>query len=305
LLVPIDVALGPALRDELLPAHGPSPLLERWLPEVRERIFSESGIPLPAIEVRAAGAGAAARGYTIRLHEMPVAQGTVDAADAPADERLAEQLYRVLRQHGHRLVGIQETQTLLDNLERTHPALVREVVPKLATPVLLADVLARLAREGISLRYLADILTALAQRGLGEADAAILAERVRAALPRQLTHLHAAADGHVAVYFVDATIEETLREAIAKTDAGSHLALPPELARDIVQAVKRQVAGVARPVILTSPDIRRHLRGLLEPEQPEVAVLAYPELLPEARLETLGHITVEAKERAEGAENAE
>jgi type III secretion protein V len=311
LLVPIDVELGPALGGELLPARGPSPLLRRYLPAVRERIFSESGIPLPAIDVRVAGEDRDPRGYTIRLHEIPVAQGTLAAVEEkPGDthegaERLAEHLLRVLRQHGHRFVGIQETQTLLDNLERTHPALVREVVPRLATPVLLADVLGRLAKEGLSLRYLADILTALAQRGRGEADAATLAERVRAALPRLITHQHAAPDGSVGVHFVDATIEEALREAIRPSETGSRLALEPGLARDIAQAVKRTVAGAARPVIVTSADIRRHLRGLLEHEQPEVAVLAYEELLPEARLETLGHVTVRTEEDAKSGEVAE
>jgi type III secretion protein V len=205
---------------------------------------------------------------------------------------VAEHLHRVLRQHGHRFVGIQETQTLLDGLERTHPALVREVVPKSVTPVLLADVLQRLAREGISLRNLADILAALARRSPGEDDAAALAERVRTALQRQITFQYAAPDGSVGVYFVDSMIEETVREAIRRIESGSHLALEPQLARDIVAAVARAVAGAARPVILTSADVRRHLRGLLEHEQPEVAVLAYQELLPEARLETRGQITV-------------
>jgi len=35
----------------------------------------------------------------------------------------------------HIFVGIQETQALLEGLQRTHPHLVREVVPKLVSPV--------------------------------------------------------------------------------------------------------------------------------------------------------------------------
>ena len=115
---------------------------------------------------------------------------------------------------------------------------------------------------------------------------------MRAALQRQLTFQHAAPDGSVGVFFVDSLIEDTVREAIRSTETGSHLALEPQLADDIVQAVERAVAGTARPVILTSADVRRHLRGLLEPERPEVAVLAYQELTPESKLETLGRITI-------------
>ena len=56
--------------------------------------------------------------------------------------------------------------------------------------------------------------------------------------------------------------------------------------------MKSAVASVASPVILTASDIRRHLRELLESEQPQVAVLAYQELTPETKLQTLGRITV-------------
>ena len=297
LLVPIGIALSPALGEELLPARGPSRLRSEWLPAVRARFFAESGITLPAIDVRIDAAAPAANAYTIALQEIPVATGAIPAgtagATAPcAGEIIALDLHHVLRRHGYRLVGIQETQVLLDSLGRTHPALVREVVPQRVTPVLLADILQRLAREGISLRALGDILAALSRCPPGENDAAILAERVRAALQRQITFQYAAPDGSVGVYFVDSMIEETVREAIRRTDTGSHLALEPQLARDISQAVERAVSGAARPVILTSADIRRHLRGLVENEQPEVAVLAYPELAPEAKLETLGHITI-------------
>ena len=297
LLVPIAIALSPALGERLLPARGPSRLRSEWLPGVRTRFFAESGIEIPTIDVRIDPAAPAAGAYSISVQEIPVATGTILEEPASsgvpaAGERIAEHLLEVLRRHGYRFVGIQETQALLDTLGRTHPALVREVVPQLVSPVLLADVLQRLAREGVSLRNLADILAAIAKRGPTTGDAATLAESVRAALQRQLTFQHAAPDGSVGVFFVDSLIEDTVREAIRSTETGSHLALEPQLADDIVQAVERAVAGTARPVILTSADVRRHLRGLLEPERPEVAVLAYQELTPESKLETLGRITI-------------
>jgi type III secretion protein V len=206
------------------------------------------------------------------------------------DEVIAEHLHQVLPRHGYMFVGIQETQALLEGLQGTHPHLVREVVPKLVSPVVLADVLQRLAREGLSLRNLADILGALAKRAAGNGDAALLAEEVRSALRQQITFKYSNSDGSVSVFFLDSMIEETVREAIRTT--GSHLALPPELSGDIVRVVKSAVADVASPVILTTGDIRRHLRELLEPEQPQVAVLAYQELTPEVKLHTLGRITV-------------
>jgi type III secretion protein V len=296
LLDPLAVELSPALAATLLPARGRSRLADELLPALRERCFAETGIPVPVISVHGPVAGLEADAYVIRLHEIPVARGRASAGSSGTapDPALAivEHVHRVLRRHGYRLVGIEETQRLLDSLSRTHPALVREVVPAHVTTAVLADVLQRLAREGISLRHLGEILGAVAKHAPGENEPAVLAERVRAALQRQMTFQYAANDGAVGVYLVDSSIEEVVREAIRDGATGSHLALEPGLAQDIVAAVGRAVAGVTQPVILTSAAIRRHLRELLEPEHPEVAVLAYPELLPEARLDTLGYITV-------------
>jgi type III secretion protein V len=297
LLVPIAIDLSAALTQSILTRSRPSRLLAELLPTLRETYFMETGIALPTVTVQGDRSELAPGGYTIRLQEIPMASG--NAFDVAArtrgstpEEIVAEHLLRVLRQHGPMFVGIQETQALLEDLRRTHPHLVDEVVPKLISPVLLADVLQRLASEGISLRHLGDILGALARHAGDASDAALLAEEVRVALRRQITFKYGNPDGSVGVFLLDSMIEETVREAIRKTSGGSHLALEPDLSGDILQAVKRAVANVASPVILTTGDIRRHLRGLLESEQPQIAVLAYQELTPEVKLQTLGRISV-------------
>ena len=300
MLLPIAIELSSALAQSILPLQGPSRLVSELLPALHEAFFKETGIVLPSAHVCNGNARMAPGDYAIRLREIPVARGNALANTGPAsaplrtpDDVIADHLLRVLRQHGHLFVGIQETQTLLESLRRTHPHLVREVVPQLVSPVLLADILQRLAREGISLRHLIEVLEALAKRASGEPDAAALAEDVRRALRRQITYKYCNPDGGVGVFFVDSMIEETVREAIRKTGTGAHLALEPELANDIVRAVKNAVADVASPVLLTTGDVRRHLRGLLESEQPQVAVLAYQEVTPEATLQTLGRITIQ------------
>jgi len=216
--------------------------------------------------------------------------------DVPDQQEPAEaivgHLQRVLRRHGHVLVGVDETQALVDQLARTRPNLVREVVPKLLGPVLLSEVLQCLAKEGISLRYLEPILAALAKRAPLQGDAAELAEWARASLQRQMTAKLAAPDGTIAVFLLDPTIEETLRESVQKHEARHHLVLEPELAREVVESVGRAVAGMQAPVLVTAADIRRHLRGLIENDLPEVAVLAFQELLPEVKLKTVGQISL-------------
>ena len=213
-------------------------------------------------------------------------------ADA-ADEIIARHLLHLLRRYGHEFLGIQATHGLLESLERSHPALVREVVPKLVSPVLLTDVLKRLAEERVSLRPLPDILGALAEWAPLERDPVILTEHVRGALRRQIVAKYVGPSGVLVVYLLDPMIEETIRESIQRTATGSYLALEPALSRDIIQAVgKTLVSGGGAPVILTSAEIRRHVRRLLETQHPELAVLSFQELTAETKLQPLGRVKV-------------
>ena len=208
------------------------------------------------------------------------------------EEVIVIHLLQILRRYGHEFVGIEETQSLLNRLERTHPALVREVVPKVVAPALLTEILRRLAAEGVSLRSLREILGALAERAPADSDPVTLTEHVRAALRRQITFAHAGGAGVLHAYFLDPMIEDTVREAIAHTTSGTVFALEPEFSSDIVKAVGRAVADNSTPVLVTTADIRCHVRRLLESEHPRLAVLSYQEIEPDVKLQSLGRITV-------------
>jgi len=295
LLVPIAVELGSALAETLCP-DGAGPYAARLTASLRERVFTELGLPLPALTVRLTPQ-LEADAYVLRFNDVPLARGRAAAGSSGAEADLEAALLALLRRYGHEFIDIQATQQLLDGLAQTHPALVREAVPKLIAPTLLTEVLRRLVEEGVSLRHLAEVLSALAAAPATERDPLALTERARGALRRSLSHRHAAADGRLPVLTLEPMIEEAVRDAIHKTaDGSSTLALEPQLSRDIVSAIGRAVAGrtdsSAPPVILTNADIRRYVRRLIEAEHPALAVLAYPELAPEAQLQMLGQVRV-------------
>ena len=227
--------------------------------------------------------------------------GAADLARAKAagvqalgpEEVVIRHLIHLVRRYGYEFIGIQETQILIDGLERTHPALVREVVPKLVSPVLLTDVLKRLAEEQVSVRGLREILGALAEWAPVERDPVALTEHVRSALRRQITAKYAGPSGSLPVFLLDPMIEETIRESIHKTPTGSYLALEPALSRDILAAVGRTMsAGSDGRSSSRAPEIRRYVRRLVEAEYPQLAVLSYQELSPETQLQPLGRIKV-------------
>ena len=51
-------------------------------------------------------------------------------------------------------------------------------------------------------------------------------------------------------------------------------------------------ASAQQPVVLTSPDIRRYFRRLVEMEFPYLAVLSYQELTPEMSIQPLARIAL-------------
>jgi type III secretion protein V len=86
-----------------------------------------------------------------------------------------------------------------------------------------------------------------------------------------------------------------VRDAIRPGQSGPVLALEPALADDILAAVKRALDARdgRRPVILTSSELRRHVRRLVESDHPDLAVVTAQELSPDVHVEPVGRISVE------------
>ena len=205
-------------------------------------------------------------------------------------------LAAVLRRHAREFVGVQETQAMLDQLEKAFPAIVKEVVPKVVNILKLTDILGRLVEEEISIRDLRGVLQALAEQGQVEADNVMLTEHVRASLKRYVSNKYSRGTNTLVVYLLDPQIEDAVRSSIKRTSAGTHLALEPDIAQEIVQAVKNECGHLPptaqRPVILTSMDIRRYVRKLLEYEfNPPFSVVSYQELSPELNIQPVARIS--------------
>ena len=295
-LTPVAVEVAAELGARLGPtAVSPGLFATEIVPRLRERLFAELGLPLPAVRLRPGVAGLGPTAFVLRINEVPLRRGEILQGDwETAGARLGDEVLELLRHHGHELFGLDEAQALLDALERTHPTLVREVVPKLVPLVLMTDILRRLLEEGISLRNLRDILGALAEWAPHERDPVALTEHVRGALRRVITYRYAGDSGVLAAYLLDPMIEDTIRDSVQKTATGNYLALEPQLSRDIVSAVGRAVgpgAGTGA-VLITGAEIRRYVRRLIETEHPDLAVLSFQELAPEAQIRPIARISV-------------
>ena len=230
--------------------------------DVREPTF---GVPATWI---AAGARDTARaaGYTV------VDAGTV----------LATHLSELARRHSPALLTRQAVQELLDGVKATQPACVEGLIPNLVPLGTVHKVLQSLLAEEVSVRDLPTILEALADAALHTKDPALLTEWTRAGIPSSVVKPYLADGNQLTPLVLRPSAERLLREGFQRGESIGNLSLDPAATRTfvdaVVKALEQRGAGSGRPAILTSQDLRPHVRRLLERTLPHLGVLSFAEI---------------------------
>jgi type III secretion protein V len=264
------------------------------LEEVLDDFQLTLGLNLPRIHLHAAGD---ASSWQLLAYEVPIADGTLPRGDVPA--ALADAVRQSLRRHAPLFLGTQDTTNLLTRASADVPDIVKEVLRALPLQR-VSDILRRLVAEGVSIRNLRDILEGLAEASQREKDVHALTEFSRVALRRQISH-QVASQGRLAAILLQPQLEELLRGAIRVSGGVSQLALDPEIARKISETLAASVKSHRPAAVLTSIDVRWHLRKLIEAECFDTPVLSYHELMPTLQLDVLDRIAAPGAPMLEAA----
>jgi len=203
-------------------------------------------------------------------------------------------LTETIKGHACELLTRQDVRALLDKLKETNAAVVEEVVPDALSLGEIQRVLQSLLAEGVAIRDLGTIVEAIGDKARTTRDTSLLSEYARQALGRAITAPHLDEQLRLQAITLDPAIEQEVSSSITQTTDGEYLAMDPPRAQAIVNALRTQVehatARGARPVILCSARIRRHLRRLTVQAQPHLAVCSYNEIAPGINVETIGVI---------------
>ncbi len=213
-----------------------------------------------------------------------------------AESVLATHLTELIRRFAPDLLSRQDTQALLENLRTDYPALIEELVPTTLTVGEVQEVLQNLLAERVSIRDLVTICESLATHARITRDIDLLTEYSRAALARQLSRQYGDDEGTLHVITLAPRTEEEIAQSIQTTEHGSTVALSPQRSQQLLAAVSTEVeqaASIGRdPIVLCSSRVRLALRRLLERRLPNVTVLSYAEVAPQAAVEAIGSIEV-------------
>jgi flagellar biosynthesis protein FlhA len=210
---------------------------------------------------------------------------------------MATHISEVIKQHAHELLGRQETQDLLDNLAKSYPKLVEDLVPNILGVGTIMRVLQNLLREGVAIRDLRTILETLADYAPHTQDTDVLTEYVRHALSRSISSAYVQPDGTLPVITLDAKVENLIQNSIQHREHGSFLALDPQVAQKILDSLSTLISsfgGGQQPVLLVIPQIRPHVRRLIERYFPSLAVLSHNEITANIKIKSIGTVTIDA-----------
>jgi flagellar biosynthesis protein FlhA len=201
-------------------------------------------------------------------------------------------LAEVIRRHAHELFSRQDAKKLLDRVAVEHPKAVEDLVPKLLPLAIVQKVLQNLLRERVSIRDASSVLEALGEAGGVTRNPVLLTEYVRQALRRTVVKPYLNRAGDLPAWFLDPSIEQTVEAGVEHGEHNSHLNLPPQTIREILNRLTNYVAAVDTPVVvITSSGSRYFLRQMAETVQPNLVFLAHSEVPPGQRVQSLGNIS--------------
>ena len=208
---------------------------------------------------------------------------------------LTTHLTEIVRETMPELLSYAETQKLLDELPREQQKLVADLVPAQISVGGIQRVLQALLAERVSVRDLPTILEGI-QEAAGNQARAIpsIVGHVRARLARQISDSHAGPEGYIPLITLSPEWETAFAESLVGPPEDRQLAMPPSRLQDFMQRLRTSFdnasAAGEHAVLLTSGQVRFHVRAVVERIRPATPVLAQAEIFPRARIRTLGTI---------------
>jgi flagellar biosynthesis protein FlhA len=205
---------------------------------------------------------------------------------------MATHLTEILRSHANELLGRQEVAALVENLKKTHPKVIEDLIPEHLSLGGVVRVLQSLLKEQVSIRDLRTIFETLADESGRTKDIEVLTESVRKALARSITAKYMADTGTVSVMTLHPVVEEMIANGLLQTEQGVQLVMDPQTAQRLISNIAHTVEEhpeiAAQPILLTSPTSRRHLFKLTSRFIPQLAVLSHNEITPDANVKSIG-----------------
>ena len=182
------------------------------------------------------------------------------------------------------LLSYAETQKLLDELDKEHQKLIKELIPGKVSLGAVQRILQNLLQERVSIRDLPTILEGISEAVASTHSLMAITEHVRSRLARQLSNANANELGIIPLVTLSPEWEHAFAEAIVGEGDDRQLAMAPTALQAFITKVRQVMEDLAikgeTAVLLTSPGIRPFVRSIIERFRPLTVVMSQNEIHP-------------------------
>ena len=200
---------------------------------------------------------------------------------------VATHLNQILQRHAHELLGHEEAQKWLDQLEKVSPKLAEELVPTTISISLLLKVLQNLLKEEVPIRDMRSIAEAIVNVHPKSQDPKLLTTVARQSLRRMIVQSICGNDTEIPVITLDPDLEQLLLKSMQQSQQSGGqedigLVLEPnmveKLQRSLQDSVQRQEMLGKPAILLVSGPLRPVLAKFASYGVERLHVLSYQEI---------------------------
>ena len=243
---------------------------------------SDSDIKIPGIQVKDPSFNMDA--VWIDKHNKDKAEASGYMIVTP-EAVIATHLNQLLVKHAGDLIGQDEVQDLLDNLQKSSPKLVETVIPKILPLNQLTGILKILLSEAVPITDLKRVLELLSNINISKMSIVEISEIIRPALVGLLIQKICPINKELSVITLSPEMEQIIINTLKEKNT-TGISLDPKFTKNMLTAIAQAYETASSKgdncILLTSPIIRKDLANLIRQNIEDLHVLAFTEL-PETR----------------------
>lgn len=289
-IYPVEVRLGKSLYQK-------KELYEESFKNLRQKIILDLGIILPEFKI-SEGSNTDEWEFTIYLKEIPYLTELVEAVPGRQENllKVTHKLKQTIYQNAADLLGYSEVEAYLKSVEKENKTLIKELFPEHFSITSLKSILKGLLREQISIRNLGTILEVIKENLALTSDVDTLTEYIRSAFKKYLYNKYKDENDTLNVILLDHKVEKLIASSLKVHGKNIVINLSPEEGLKILTQAGSEIKKAQnlniKPVILSSPNLRRFVRRITEHTFYDVPVMAYSEISPQTKVNSTGTISI-------------
>ena len=257
----------------------------------QNQVFPEKLLAIPGSESDVKVAGIEVKDPSFNMDAVWIDKFNKDKAEASGymivtpEAVIATHLNQLLVKYAGDLIGQDEVQDLLDNLQKSSPKLVETVVPKILPLNQLTGILKILLAESVPITDLKRVLELLSNINISKMSIVEIAEIIRPALVGLLIQKICPINKELSVITLSPEMEQIIINALKEKNT-TGISLDPIFTKNMLKAIAHAYETASSKgdncILLTSPIIRKDLSNLIRQNIEDLHVLAFTEL-PETR----------------------